>query len=62
MPPRISIASPQTFRASRVARNFKVGEVAADAAYLSRENMNLVGDAGGMPYICFKNNSTGQSK
>jgi len=41
-----------------VRNGFRIGEVSADAAYLSHENMDLVGDAGGTPYICFKSNTT----
>jgi len=41
------------------AKNFKIGEVSADKAYLSLENMETVADCGGTPYIAFKENSTG---
>jgi len=44
------------FEATR--RRFDIREVSADAAYLSHENMTMVGEAGGMPYICFKSNTT----
>lgn len=44
------------FEATR--RRFDIREVSADAAYLSHANMNMVGDAGGTPYICFKSNTT----
>jgi transposase len=44
------------FTATR--RDFGVREVSADAAYLSYENMNLVGDVEGMPFISFKDNTT----
>ena len=37
---------------------FRIGEVSADAAYLSHENMEMVEQAGGTPYICFKSNTT----
>ncbi len=40
------------------ARNFGIGEVSADAAYLSHANCEMVGKAGGTPYICFKSNTT----
>jgi transposase len=41
----------------RTAENFTVKEVPADKAYLSRENLELVQDLGGMAYIPFKSNS-----
>ena len=41
------------------AENFNVGEVSADKAYLSAENMEAVADCGGTPFIAFKENSTG---
>jgi transposase len=41
-----------------VGNGFRIGEVSADAAYLSHENMEMVGEAGGTPYICFKSNTT----
>jgi transposase len=44
------------FEATRA--RFDIREVSADAAYLSHANMNMVGDAGGTPYICFKSNTT----
>ena len=39
-------------------RRFDIREVSADAAYLSHANMEMVGDAGGTPYILFKSNTT----
>ena len=39
------------------ARNFTVKEVAADKAYLSHENLELVEKMGGTAYIPFKSNS-----
>jgi hypothetical protein len=44
------------FNATR--RNFQVREASADAAYLSYDNVELVGQAGGTPYILFKENTT----
>jgi hypothetical protein len=44
------------FQATR--RNFQLREVAAYAAHLSHDNMEMVGAAGGTPYICFKSNTT----
>jgi len=40
-----------------VANGFKVGDVCADKAYLSRENLELVERIGGTPFIPFKVNS-----
>jgi transposase len=39
-------------------RRFDIGEVSADAAYLSHANMEMVGAAGGTPFVLFKSNST----
>lgn len=39
-------------------KNLSVRECSADSAYLSYENMDMVGDAGGTPYISFKDNTT----
>jgi transposase len=41
------------------AKTFTIREVSADAAYLSLDNMELVTQHGGTPYIAFKANSTG---
>lgn len=43
------------------AESFKVAEVSADKGYLSAENVETVFDAGGVPYIAFKENSTGRA-
>lgn len=40
-------------------RNFEIGEVSADKAYLSLENFEAVANAGGTAFIAFKANSTG---
>ena len=40
----------------------RLGKVAADKAYLSRENCRAIADKGGTPYLCFKSNSTGKAK
>lgn len=40
------------------ARNFKIGEVCADKAYLGQSNLEAVEKYGGVPYIPFKVNST----
>jgi transposase len=39
------------------ARNFKIAEVVADKAYLSRENLELVESLGATAYVPFKTNS-----
>jgi transposase len=41
------------------AQNFTIREVPADKAYLSVENIEAVFEAGAIPYILFKKNSTG---
>src|SRR5438046_190317 len=41
------------------AKGFTIGEVSADKAYLSLENIETVFAHGGTPYIAFKENSTG---
>jgi hypothetical protein len=41
----------------RTAGHFKVREVSADKAYLSRKNLNAVEAVGGMPFIPFMTNS-----
>lgn len=44
---------------NETGRRFRIDEVSADAAYLGKENMELVAAFGGTPYIAFKSNSTG---
>ena len=44
------------------AKDFKIEEVTADKAYSSRKNLQAVVDAGGLPYIPFRNNATGNAK
>ncbi len=41
------------------AKNFRIDEASADKGYLSGENIDTVFELGGMPYIEFKDNSTG---
>jgi transposase len=41
------------------ARNFKMREVSADKAYLSRGNLQAAVDVNAVPYIPFKSNSSG---
>jgi len=47
---------------SKTAENFEMEEVSADKAYLSRDNMNLIEEAGATPYIPFKSNATPKPK
>ena len=47
------------FNATR--QNFQVREASADAAYLSYENCEMVGQAGGTPFILPKSNTTAAS-
>jgi transposase len=42
----------------KTAENFQISEVSADKAYSSRENMEIVTDKGGVPFIPFKSNAT----
>ncbi len=46
----------------RTANNFAMREVSADKGYLSRDNMSLVSEFGGTPYIPFKSNTTAKSR
>ena len=39
---------------------FSINEMSADKAYSSRDNLGYIGSIGGMPYIPFRNNSTGR--
>ncbi len=41
------------------ARNFRLSNVSADKGYLSVENVETIDAAGGIPFIPFKQNSTG---
>jgi transposase len=57
---RNSADSPQFGPLVRsTGEHFKIGEVSADKAYLSVENIETVFDQGGTPFIAFKENSTG---
>lgn len=47
---------------NETALNFDMEEVSADKAYLSRDNMNLIEEAGAMPFIPFKSNATAKPK
>ena len=42
----------------RTAKNFKFNEISADKGYLSENNINIAFDAGAVPFIMFKTNST----
>lgn len=46
----------------KTAKNFKIKEVYADKAYLSRKNMNIAEEYGSTPYIPFKKNTKGRRK
>ena len=46
----------------KTAEHFEMEEVSADKAYLSRDNMNLIEEAGAMPFIPFKSNATAKPK
>lgn len=39
------------------AEHFRIGDVSADKAYLSRRNLALVEQAGGVPFVPFKSNT-----
>jgi len=43
---------------NKTAENFDMEEVSGDKAYLSRDNMNVIKQAGALPFIPFKSNST----
>ncbi len=47
---------------NNTAKNFIMKEVSADKGYSSRANMALVSQVGGIPYIPFKSNATGNSR
>jgi transposase len=53
--------SPQ-FRpvVTATARHFRWGDVPADKAYSSKDNLELVVEKGGTPYVPFKENTTGE--
>jgi transposase len=44
------------------ARNFDIHEVSADAAYSSRNNLEIVSKYGGTAYIPFRSNATGTAE
>lgn len=44
------------------AKNFKVKEVCADKGYSGRENVEAVVGVGAVPYILFRNRSTGKAR
>lgn len=45
-----------------IAAGFVLKEVYADKGYVSGENFRAIGEAGGVPYIRFKDNSRGRGK
>lgn len=47
---------------SQTAKHFKMSEVSADAAYLSKDNLQTAVDYGAYPYIAWKSNSTATDK
>jgi transposase len=46
----------------KTCSDFKVKEISADKAYLSRKNFQIIVDHGAIPYIPFKSNTTGGHK
>ncbi|MFA5856672.1 MAG: transposase [Candidatus Pacearchaeota archaeon] len=46
---------------NQTAKNFQIEELSADKGYSSRENMEVVNEIGGVPFIPFKTNATGRS-
>ena len=45
----------------QIANSFTIGEVSADMAYSSRDNVEVVNSVGGKPYIPFRKNATGRA-
>ncbi len=43
-------------------KNFEMREISADAAYSSRNHMEMVSGLGAVPYIMFRSNSSGRAK
>ncbi len=46
----------------QTSEGFTINEVSADLAYSSKNNLELVNDVGGMPYIPFKKNAVGSAR
>jgi transposase len=46
----------------QTSEGFAINEVSADLAYSSRNNLELVNEVGGKPYIPFKKNATGSAR
>ena len=46
----------------QTAEGFTIGEVSADLAYSSRNNLEVVNEVGGIPYIPFKKNAVGSAR
>lgn len=56
-------ASPQfSPLIKQTAEGFAIGGVSADLAYSSRNNLEVVNDVGGMPYVPFKKNAVGSAR
>jgi len=47
---------------TQTAQNFTVKEVSGDKAYSSRANLEFINELGAVPYIPFKNGTTGRAK
>jgi transposase len=55
--------SPQLAELVRkTAENFNISEVSGDKAYGSRENLKVINECGGIPFIPFKKNVTGKAR
>jgi len=46
----------------QTSEGFTINEVTADLAYSSRNNLEMVNEVGGMPYIPFKKNAVGMAR
>jgi transposase len=46
----------------KTAENFDIKEMSADKAYSSKDNLNLIDNLGGTPYIPFKKGTTGKRR
>lgn len=55
--------SPQFYPLiKQTSEGFTINEVTADLAYSSRNNLEMVNEVGGMPYIPFKKNAVGSAR
>jgi hypothetical protein len=57
-PASTPLASLATTPVESTAKNFELSEVSADKAYLSTKNVEAIRNAGALPFIAFKSNST----